>query len=295
MVRRLIDRSCLRIRVTGEVNLAIDDVRFKMFAAWDDGIVDALYFKDRTYYELTELRLFKELAGRVTTILDVGANSGLYSIVSAKANPGARIYAFEPGPANRSRLKKNLALNRSDSQVTVIEQAVGEEKKNVAFAVPRDGSLCDAASVDTAFSRKIYDRHKEFEDIEVLQISLDEFVRSQEIGSVDLIKIDVENRELHVFRGAQALLAEQSPLILAEFFTDKERQAFVTEFIRPLGYSCYAILSTGLLRVSQLIDNPGSKNYLFSRVSSRDDFLPFEDMQELLDQIGAVQRRATPA
>lgn len=36
-----------RIRVSGKVKLRIEDVEFQMFSKWDDGIVDAIYLKNK--------------------------------------------------------------------------------------------------------------------------------------------------------------------------------------------------------------------------------------------------------
>ena len=43
-----------RLRVSGTVHLRFQGHEFEMFSAWDDHIVDMLYFEGREYTELAE-------------------------------------------------------------------------------------------------------------------------------------------------------------------------------------------------------------------------------------------------
>src|SRR4051795_3359317 len=47
-------------------------------------------------YEPESLRPWFRMAERAQTVLDVGANAGIFALVAALANPKARCYAFEP-------------------------------------------------------------------------------------------------------------------------------------------------------------------------------------------------------
>ena len=46
-------------------------------------------------------------------IFDIGANTGIFALVSGAANPKARIFAFEPVSRVFEKLKGNVALNES--------------------------------------------------------------------------------------------------------------------------------------------------------------------------------------
>ena len=56
-------------------------------------------------------RLWQALAKSSELILDIGANSGHFTLLAARAAPAARIFSFEPRVANFARLQLNLALN----------------------------------------------------------------------------------------------------------------------------------------------------------------------------------------
>ena len=117
-----------RFRVSGTVHLNFQNHEFQMFSAWDDNIVDMLYFKEREYTELTELGMFSALARDSKVILDIGANTGLYSIISATANPDAEITGFEPYSVNYARLQKNLGINKLQ-KTRAVNLALGDSDR----------------------------------------------------------------------------------------------------------------------------------------------------------------------
>lgn len=52
------------------------------------------------------------------TVIDVGANIGLFSLYLTSVAPGIRVFAFEPHPETFDRLKRNLAENGLEGSVT---------------------------------------------------------------------------------------------------------------------------------------------------------------------------------
>lgn len=270
------------IRVSGTVDLEVDNTHIQMYAHADDGIVDALYFTGDNYGEYEELVLFRELSKTASVILDIGANTGLYSIVSQGSNPKATVYAFEPYAVNIERLNKNLQLNGLENKVVVVEKALGNANKSVAFAVPEDEQISDVISADIDFTEQFSSSEMGFTTTQVPQVTLDTFVAEAGIERVDLMKIDVENYELSVFEGALQTLEKHRPNILVEIFVDPERIAFFDTQLKPLGYHCYLIGKKGLFLSDSLVDNPDCRNYLFSVQMSPTPYLSFSEMEELV-------------
>src|SRR5690349_11430049 len=112
----------LRWPVSGVTTLKFGDLPFKMYSRGDDHIVNSFYYK-RNYQEHKDLDFFLHLVKRATVVLDIGANTGLYSILSARTNPAAAVYSFEPYPVNVTRLRKNTALNETGNEI--IPKALG--------------------------------------------------------------------------------------------------------------------------------------------------------------------------
>lgn len=277
-------QSDRRVRVSGNVNITIADTTFQMFAQWDDGIVDMLFFNAKAYTEYNDLVLFGELACKSRTVIDIGAHTGLFAIYSQAKNPTAQVYAFEPYPANARRLKRNVALNGMKN-INLHEVALGKSSGRLEFAVPEKEQICDVLSADIQFTNRFYRQWIQYTTIYVPQNTLDGFVRQEGLHHVDLIKIDVENFELAVLEGSMETLRKHGPLILLESFVDDERIQFFEQNLKPLGYYCYLISKSGLERIPGLVNNLEGRNFLLSRKKSERLQIPFSAIQQLVDEI----------
>lgn len=263
-----------RWRVSGEVEIRIDDANIKMFSNCDDSIVDNLFYNANNYSEIEELKLFGKLAARSKMILDVGANTGFYSVFSSAKNPESEIWAFEPYSSNSARLKHNLSINDS-ANVKVFEKAVGSGSENIMISVPDSGQICDSVSADAEFSNRFYRETVTYKEIEVEQVRLDDLEYKTQ---VDLIKIDVENYELAVLQGALKTFEKMSPVIQCEMISiDESRADFYQNALKPLSYNCYLMLKNGLLFSEHLTENPDGRDFLFTRKKLENNFTAYRD------------------
>ena len=278
------------IRVRGAVKLKIENLQLRMYSRGDDGIVDALYFTEERYGEYEEVNLFRELAQNSHIIFDIGANTGLYSIVSKLSNPKARVVAFEPYGPNIERLNRNAELNDLVKGIEVVQLAVGDENNKTDFAIPGDGGISDVLSADIEFTEQFSEKEDDFKTVQVPQMTLDAFVAKMEFPGVDLMKIDVENYELSVFKGALEVLRKFRPVILVELFVDRERIEFFKNHLQPIGYHCYLVGKKGLFRTDDLVENPDCRNYLFSTQRSEIPYLSYSDLPQLAAAIAPKQQ-----
>jgi len=84
-------------------------------------------------YEGESLRLWYELSKEVNgLVLDIGAYSGIYSLVAASANNQSRIIALEPHPRNFDLLYKNIQIN-GFSNITTENLALSNKTGQVTF------------------------------------------------------------------------------------------------------------------------------------------------------------------
>ena len=146
-------------------------------------------------------------------ILDVGANCGLFSLFANIRFPATKIYAFEPAPQLQSVLMQNLAARG----VEIISKAVADKKGVEEFFVnPRsqqNNSLIEEAV--TPFTDVV-------EHIEVDVVTLDDFIYEKGIGSIDVLKVDVQGAESRVLRGGRRALDKTKYLILEVTFLDRD-------------------------------------------------------------------------
>lgn len=284
-----------RIPVSGTFRSTYAGVTFDYFAEGDDVVADLLYFDQNP--ERDEVTLFAGFARRSEVILDVGANTGLYSVVGSRAHPEARIFAFEPHPANFRRLECNLALNHAEN-VEALAQAVGAASGTVSFTVPADGAISMVSSPVHGFAAAFYPEPPR--QITVSSVSLDDFVRERQLDRVDLVKIDVEYYEEEVLAGMVAILDRFSPVLLCEVFVydfvvenrpelrgqvDPKHHEAIEERLRQAGYSFYAVSETGLVRMETLFCPNHCSDFVFSRVRSKHRFLPYREMDKLCAEL----------
>lgn len=269
--------------VYGVVPLKFGSISFKMYSKGDDHITNAFYYA-KGYQEHNDLRLFLALAKRASVILDVGANTGLYSILLDKVAPDARIFSFEPHPSNIKRLRKNFEINKTKAEI--VGKAVGDKQGKIQFHIPQDDSISDTSSAEADFSKSTYGGKLQWKIIDVDQTTLDAFVTARGIEKVALAKIDVEGYEESVFKGARLLTSKSKPVIQCEIFLDERKKDFFEKFIVLNDYCAYLILSDGLLRTDQVLQsNKGNLNYLFSVKRTTKQYMPFSELDEIAREL----------
>jgi FkbM family methyltransferase len=139
------------------------------------------------------------------TFVDVGANIGYLSILGAQlVGSDGRVFAIEPDPTNLSILEANLERHRC-SNVTVLPVAAWSERTQLNLTRPPD----EGAAVQVGRTEGAGDQ--------VSAAPLDDLID----GPVDYIKIDCEQTDHVVVRGAERIIRENpSMLVTVEFLPE---------------------------------------------------------------------------
>jgi FkbM family methyltransferase len=133
------------------------------------------------------------------TVIDVGANLGIYTLTLARlVGPQGLVISYEP---EADALLKNT---RALSQVVVRPFIVADRETQLRFKRERS----------TALSRIANDREESASDISLSSVTLDADCARLGLSDVAFIKIDVEGAEERVLNGARNLLTSSSPPIL---------------------------------------------------------------------------------
>jgi FkbM family methyltransferase len=161
------------------------------------------------------------------TVMDAGANVGLFTIPVARAvGPTGSVVAFEPAPETVRRLRRSIAINGLQN-VRVVESAVGDVEESVDFVL----------AADSAYSGLQPDpRSPPQGRATVPMVMIDHAWASLGQPSVTLLKLDVEGAELRALRGAEDLLRSCRPVLLVEASTEAHLTA-ITEWLASRGYS----------------------------------------------------------
>ena len=162
-------------------------------------------------YEGETLRLWYEISKEVNgLVLDIGAYSGIYSLVAASDNKQSMIVAFEPHPGNFDLLCKNIQINVF-SNITLENLAISNKTGKVTF-------YNEGKGYRPGFSL-IKHRHIETESstISCEAISFKEYLESNHTEkALSLIKLDIERAELVVLRDGIERIQKDRTIIFCE-------------------------------------------------------------------------------
>jgi FkbM family methyltransferase len=159
-------------------------------------------------FELVELRFAIEQARLGGTLLDVGANIGLYTVACARtAGDRGRVIALEPGPRTFTKLTETCA-RLGLSNVTALRVAASRTNGTALFT-------SDHGSRDVhqhlADARSDEDGNR----IEVATKRLDD-ICGPDADGVTLVKLDVEGHEVEALEGAERILANGRARLIVE-------------------------------------------------------------------------------
>lgn len=167
--------------------------------------------------------------------IDVGANRGAYLYWLARWAPAGRVVAFEPQDELAEYLRA-AAQAFGWPNVTIESVGVGDHRGRRELYVPGGG-----ATPGASFSTRVAERGS-CERVVKEVVRLDDYFEPG--TAIDVIKVDVEGLELEVFRGAERILEESSPLLVFESenrHLESGNVADVLRFLTERGYDGHFI------------------------------------------------------
>jgi FkbM family methyltransferase len=141
-----------------------------------------------------------------STVLDIGANIGAYSVMAAYY--GFTVHAFEPLDMNLALFRASLCAN-SDvldaSRVTIHETLVGDQQGSCDVYTPNHVKGLGVMCCGSEECGKIDKEHNTFQkSMPILQ--LDNVLGTEVKGHIAFVKMDVEGAECKVLNGGKKLL-----------------------------------------------------------------------------------------
>jgi len=195
-------------------------------------------------WEKFSIETWTTLSKNSEVIFDVGANTGIYSLVAKTVNKNARVYAFEPVRRVYEKLLFNNKINNYDincinkaasNQTGYAELFDTNEEHEYSASLNNNSGLINAQNVT-----------------KIETVTLDNFIKANGIKHPDLIKIDVETFEPEVLEGFSETLRVSRPTLIIEILTDDIGKR-VTELTGGLGYLYFNIdEASGLKKVERL-------------------------------------------
>ena len=180
--------------------------------------------------EVPSIRYVREAGLSGTTVIDIGANKGVFSIyMSRAAGANGRLIAFEAQPELGDHLE-DVRRSFGLDNMTIVNQ--GLSSSTGVLTMRRSVAGSGMASFHNPPSG-------ELQEIDIPVIRLDDYANHNDLGPVSFIKCDVEGHELEVFRGAAALLTQYKPTLLFECHDDEADRGELFAFLTGLGYDGY--------------------------------------------------------
>lgn len=173
----------------------------------------------------------------IRTILDIGANEGVFSIEMRKRFPDAFICAFEPLHDCFEELNRRMA---GDERFMSFNAALGEEKGHTE--INRSASHPSSSLLPMAGLHKVLYPHSAEHTKETIEMErLDDLMQGVSFESPALVKIDVQGFEASVIKGGRETL-KRCDIIVVEnsFVTLYEGQALfgeIHDLLKELGFS----------------------------------------------------------
>lgn len=173
-------------------------------------------------------------------IIDVGANVGDVTIAALKSYPNSQVICFEPVDRTRQILANKLK-NYGD-RITIYSEALSNVNETSFINI---SSFHGANSIEPQSKlHSLVNPHiKETEKQKINLVRLDEFARTHDFSSVDILKIDVEGHELQVLLGGQDFICSNVDTVIIEVSLMRDpslqSQSIVDIFslMREMGFS----------------------------------------------------------
>ena len=218
---------------------------FRYEASPGDRVSAPLYWTGLRSWEAETFSAFVPLARASRGFLDIGAYTGVFTLVAATANPALSAVSFEPNPQRFRTLVRNLERNGMTGRCTPLPVALGSTSGQARLFVPlHDDSL---ASLDS-------DMHASGAPTVEVEVASPDSVVPPELCT-DLIKIDVEGREVDVLLALEPRLARDRPALICEFL-GQGPYAEAEAILDRLGYDRWHLSPRGPAQVSHLGGKP---------------------------------------
>jgi FkbM family methyltransferase len=228
--------------------IAIVDIgcgsQLQMLSIGDDIVAETYRTPGSRSFEAASLILWFHLAKQSTYAIDVGAFTGIYALVAAKANPLLKATAIEPSKQVFSRLCLNIQINGLQPQIAPLNFAAGDRVGDCLLN-HYDGIYClgSGATLRETGNRPFwYSEPASMLPLDILPAvaACDKrftIIELPQIGP-DIVKIDVEGWEIAVLTGMHQTICSALPIFIIECLSPgalRAAQDYLAEFsYRPL-------------------------------------------------------------
>ena len=186
---------------------------------------------------IPEIEFCKKEIKKGDTVVDIGANIGLYTLFFSKlVGATGKVIAFEPDPENFDVLKKNIELNEI-TNVTLMQKGISNKNETMKLYKSHASGAHSLIKNEWA---------KEYTDIQT--VTLDDYFNGEEI---DMMKIDAEGFELEVIEGGKKLLENNKNMkIISEFggyyYKRNNLKVLYPTILHKMGFKLFGVVDKSI-------------------------------------------------
>ena len=229
----------------GVVHLGAAGVNFPYHVSPGDYIGMPLYWRGEDGYEPETFARWAEFLGDARVFYDIGANTGLFSLVSAHLKPDLQLVSFEPNSDTHARLVENIALNGFESRINPVQAAIGTQDGPITLHIP-NGVFALSSTLAPEGETGSMPGHRA---VEVACRSMARVLADHPVP--DAIKIDAEGYEAAILESMASFFNEHRPRLLIEVLDDAPF-ARLESALLPFGYR-FARIGNGQLIWSETL------------------------------------------
>ncbi len=202
----------------GFVACRADEISFLMFHCNDDVVVWQYFWRGDDAYEPGIVKRWIEWSKTSRKVLDIGAYTGMMSILAAQSNPECVVHAFEPVERTVERMKINVCANGLSDRIVIHPRAAAAEFGVEMINHYRDENFLGPGNSIHDKGRKAFARRL------IQTVNVDQFLGGEH--RFDLVKIDVEGFEPHVLMGLQTIILRDRPRLVLEVWEENRTDVF---------------------------------------------------------------------
>ncbi len=183
--RRLLRKKIAR-KLTGPYDVEFDHINWRLYP--EENHCDRVIFARHSLPEKAEHEALLPHIKPGMSFVDIGANVGSYSLFIARySGSRAHILALEPHPRTIQKLRYNLVANGVDD-AKVLQLACGPERTTMKLWSDGGSNIGHTSILKEGTANA-----KISVDVEI--VPLVDILGEQNIGKIDLLKIDIEGFE----------------------------------------------------------------------------------------------------